>query len=410
MNHDLGKFPSEWQFKTVDEIKSNCKHAIAMGPFGSNIKTENYVSSGVPVIRGTNLNYYKYPDGMFVFVSEQKANELKASLCVPDDLIFTHRGTLGQVGLIPSNKYAKYLVSQSGMKLSVNKEVINPLFAFYFFKSELGQNQLLQYESQVGVPAISNPLTSLKKIILPIPPLAEQRAIASVLSNLDDKIDLLHRQNATLEAMAEALFKQWFVVERNEEWEERCLGDLVSITRGASPRPIIKFIDNGTVPWIKIADATSSTSFFINKTKEFIVDEGVKKSVEVFPGDLILSNSATCGQPFIVNLYGCIHDGWLLFRNFEKLPKYILFFLLRYISRELNQIADGSVQDNLNTELLKNFPVRLPDTKQLIQFNNIIQKYVQKIHSNQTQICTLEKLRDTLLPKLMSGEVRVSLD
>ena len=251
---------------------------------------------------------------------------------------------------------------------------------------------------------------TFKNIEIYLPSFTAQRAIAAVLSNLDDKIDLLHRQIATLEAMAEALFKQWFVVERNEEWEERCLGDLVSITRGASPRPIIKFIDNGTVPWIKIADATSSTSFFINKTKEFIVDEGVKKSVEVFPGDLILSNSATCGQPFIVNLYGCIHDGWLLFRNFEKLPKYILLFLLRYISRELNQIADGSVQDNLNTDLLKNFPIRLPDTKQLIQFNNIIQKYVQKIHSNQTQICTLEKLRDTLLPKLMSGEVRVSLD
>lgn len=206
---------------------------------------------------------------------------------------------------------------------------------------------------------------------------------------------------------AEALFRQWFVVEAKEEWEEYLLGDCISITRGASPRPIIKFINNGTIPWIKISDATSESSFFINKTKEFIIEEGIEKSVEVFPGDLILSNSATCGLPYIVNVYGCIHDGWLLFRKFNKVTKYFVFFLLRHINNELRQLADGSVQDNLNTDLLKNYIFKLPPIKKIIKFDEQTQKLIKRISLNEYQINTLEKLRDTLLPKLMSGEVRV---
>lgn len=240
-----------------------------------------------------------------------------------------------------------------------------------------------------------------------LPSLPEQRAIASVLSSLDDKIDLLHRQNTTLEKMAEALFRQWFVEEASDDWEERKLGDIVSISRGASPRPIIKYVKNGTIPWIKIADATSSSSLFITKTNEYIIEEGVSKSIEVYPGDLILSNSATCGLPYIVNIYGCIHDGWLLFRKFDVLPKTFILFLLKYIAIELNQIADGSVQDNLNTNILKNYAIKIPNRLKLDNFNSLSNTIMSKIKTNTLQIQSLEKLRDTLLPKLMSGEVRV---
>src|SRR5690606_30237764 len=188
---EIGKIPSNWDLKKVIEIKAADKRAIAMGPFGSNIKAENFVDKGVPVIRGTNFNYDKYVDGDFVFLTEEKADELIGSNCKAGDLVFTHRGTIGQVGLIPKGKYPRYVISQSGMKLSVNQNLMDEEFLFYFFKSEVGQNQILKYESQVGVPSISNPLTSLKEIEVPVPQLSEQHAIASVLSSLDDKIDLL---------------------------------------------------------------------------------------------------------------------------------------------------------------------------------------------------------------------------
>ncbi len=115
---DFGKIPKSWELKKIIEIKSDDKRAIAMGPFGSNIKAENFVETGVPVIRGTNLNFAKYVDGEFVFLTKEKATELIGSNCKSGDLVFTHRGTIGQVGLIPENKYTRYVISQSGMKLT----------------------------------------------------------------------------------------------------------------------------------------------------------------------------------------------------------------------------------------------------------------------------------------------------
>ena len=164
---------SEWKECKLGDVAQN----FAMGPFGSNIKAENFQESGVPVIRGKNLNFFKYVDGDFVFLSEEKADQLKSSNCYPDDLVFTHRGTIGQVGIIPEGKFKRYVVSQSGMKLSVNKKYLDNNYLFYFFKSNIGQHELLQNESQVGVPSISSPLTSLKSVTILLPPLPEQRAI-----------------------------------------------------------------------------------------------------------------------------------------------------------------------------------------------------------------------------------------
>ena len=159
---------SEWKKYFLRDIALD----FAMGPFGSNIKAENFVPSGVPIIKGSNMNYGKFVDGDFSFLTADKAMKLKSSSCVPGDLVFTHRGTIGQVALIPEKAYPKYIVSQSGMKLSVNPERLDNNYLYYFFKSNIGQYELLKNESQVGVPSISSPLSSLKsvEITLPLPP------------------------------------------------------------------------------------------------------------------------------------------------------------------------------------------------------------------------------------------------
>lgn len=203
---------AEWEIKTVEEISAHLPRSIAMGPFGSNIKTDNFVPTGVPVIRGQNLNAGRFNDSDFVFLTEEKADELAASNAFSGDLVFTHRGTLGQVGIIPMDaKYKRYVVSQSQMKLTCDRNQVNLLFILYFFRSPQGQYELLANTSTTGVPAISRPLTTLKSIKIPIPPLSQQRAIAHILGSLDDKIELNRRMNETLEAIAQAIFKSWFV-------------------------------------------------------------------------------------------------------------------------------------------------------------------------------------------------------
>ena len=157
----------QWPEVPIETIASR----IAMGPFGSDITTDNFVSEGVPVIRGNNLGVGRFHAEGFVFLSEEKADDLANANAFPGDLVFTHRGTLGQIGIIPSGQFERYVVSQSQMKLTCDPEQADALFVYYYFKSPEGQHALLANTSQTGVPAISQPVTSLKGIRLRLPSL-----------------------------------------------------------------------------------------------------------------------------------------------------------------------------------------------------------------------------------------------
>tara|TARA_R110002049_G_scaffold269032_1_gene445806 strand:+ start:3253 stop:4653 length:1401 start_codon:yes stop_codon:yes gene_type:complete len=203
---------NKWPEFTINELKAPIKSAIAMGPFGSRIKADNFVKKGIPIIKGGNLHGANVKDSGFDFLTEAKAEELKNSQAFRGDLVITHRGTIGQVSIIPENsKYEKYIVSQSQLKVTLDTTKVNPYFVNYFFRSQLGQHRLLSNSSQVGVPAIAKASTSIKEILVPCPSLKKQSKIVSVLQSLDDKIELNRQINETLEKMAQALFKSWFV-------------------------------------------------------------------------------------------------------------------------------------------------------------------------------------------------------
>lgn len=383
----FGRIPIYWDLKKIIDIKSDDRRAVAMGPFGSNIKADNFVDSGVPVIRGTNMNYDKFVNGDFVYLTEEKADDLIGSNCKAGDLVFTHRGTIGQVALIPKNKFQRYVISQSGMKLTVNPDLINNEFLFYFFKSDVGQHQILKYESQVGVPSISNPLTSLKEIEVPVPPLPEQTAIASVLSSLDDKIDLLHRQNATLEKIAETLFRQWFVEEAKEEWRSDTLSFFADFFNGKS-RPS----EVGIIPVYGGNGILGYTNKSNYSGKSFIIGRV----------------GAYCGSLYYENKDIWVSDNALLVKSKKTDSTHFLFYLLKTL--ELNSMAEGSSHPLLTQTLLKSIEVRIPPIKKINTFDNLVEDVHRKIESNQTQIHTLIVLRNTLLPKLMSGKVRVEMN
>jgi type I restriction enzyme S subunit len=146
----------------------------------------------------------------------------------------------------------------------------------------------------------------------------------------------------------------------SSEWSSFKFQELCDITRGASPRPIHDFLGSEGMPWIKIADATAETSRHITKTNEKIKLNGVSSSVKVFPGDLILSNSATPGLPKFLKINACIHDGWMLLRNFKNLDKDFAYWLLLAERKKLVAQGNGSVFTNLKTDILKNHEVKIP--------------------------------------------------
>jgi type I restriction enzyme S subunit len=433
---------NNWNLHTIDKLKGHNKTALAIGPFGSRMKRDCYVKKGVPVIRGNNIPDHPGFFGEFVFISEDKAVELGSSQVYENDLVFPHRGNIGEVGLVQGSLFEKYVISTSLMKLTCNKRIVNPKFLYYFFRSRLGRKKLLQNASQVGTPGIATPLTSLRNIEVLLPPIEEQKSIAAVLSCLDRKIENLRKQNETLEAIAQTLFKRWFIDfefpydfaqgkpspdgqpykssggamqpselgEIPEGWRVEILGNLCTIFRGSSPRPISSpvFFEGGHIPWIKIADATRSSSIYLSETKEHCTEAALPFTRLLKKGDLILSNSATIGVPMILNLEGCIHDGWLSFKDYKNITRNFLFFALIFKINFLLQYADGSVQKNLNTGILREMELVLPTSHFISEFTELSQSLFDKILVNEKQIQILTKTRDTLLPKLMNGQLRIT--
>ena len=201
---------SERRSVVLEDIAASDRKAVAIGPFGSRMKKDLYVDAGVPVIRGTNITGSREFQGDFVYISDETADELSRANVFEGDLVFPHRGAIGEVGIVPSGEQ-RYMLSTSLMKFTCDREQADPLFLFYFFRSAKGRYELLKNASQVGTPGIARPLESLRSVELDLPSLPEQQRIAHVLGTLDDKIELNRRMNRTLEAIARAIFKSWFV-------------------------------------------------------------------------------------------------------------------------------------------------------------------------------------------------------
>lgn len=166
------------------------------------------------------------------------------------------------------------------------------------------------------------------------------------------------------------------------EWSNKKIKDVVDIRRGASPRPIHNFLAKNGMPWVKIADATADPSRYLWKTNEYIIDEGIKKSVVVEPETLIVSNSATPGLPKIMKITACVHDGWLVFSNYRGITRDFLYYKFIDIRRKLVNQANGSVFQNLKTDIVKNFDIDITSIQTQNKIVDILSRLDDKIELN----------------------------
>ncbi len=179
------------------------------------------------------------------------------------------------------------------------------------------------------------------------------------------------------------------------EWRETKISEFCNITRGGSPRPIQDFISDTGTPWIKIADAKKDNRY-IKSTKEYIKKEGEAKSRVVYPGDFILSNSATPGLPRFVKIRACIHDGWLLLRDIKNVNEVFLYYLLLTEREALLMQGNGSIFINLKTDILKNHKVNLPPLPEQKAIAEVLSSLDDKIDLLHRQNKTLEQMAETL--------------
>jgi type I restriction enzyme S subunit len=369
----------------VAEIAAPVKNALVGGPFGSNLVQRDYVSAGVPVIRGQNMGFGRWVSGEFAFVSEQKAQKLSPNTARPGDLVFTQRGTLGQVAIVPGRPFDRYIISQSQMKLSVDATQADPLFLYYIFTTAEQQEHILRNAIQTGVPHTN--LQHLRETPLRLPPLSEQRAIAGVLGALDDKMELNRRMNETLEAIAQAEFRRMMAEGEKKSGRVEKLGDLIELAYGDALKEekrragsIPVFGSNGQIGWH---------------------DQSLVKG----PGIVV----GRKGNPGIVTWSHT--DFFPIDTTFYVVPKgdcrslYFLYYALR--DQDLASLGADSAVPGLNRNMAYLSEQIVPPTSVLEQFDKVAAPLYARIHANDEESRTLAGLRDALLPKLLSGAIRV---
>src|SRR5665648_542885 len=253
-------------------------------------------------------------------------------------------------------------------------------------------------------------LNSFDKLDIILPSLPEQRDIASVLSSLDDKIDMLHRQNKTLETMAETLFKQWFLEEAEEDWKVKNIGNVLQTVLGGTPSTSKPEYWDGNIPWINSGEVNN---FRILQGTKYITEFGLQKSnTKLLPkGTTVLAiTGATLGQVSLLEINTCANQSVVGVIPNENLPKEYVFLWMKHKIKEIILNETGGAQPHINKNDINETEIVIPDEKSMKRGIEIINPMFKKITKNSFQILTLEKLRDTLLPKLMSGEVWVQYD
>ncbi|QEP43928.1 restriction endonuclease subunit S [Ectothiorhodospiraceae bacterium BW-2] len=316
--------------------------------------------------------------------------------CSKNDLIVVARG-VGGTGDVKIVKEKCYLTNLS-LKMDFDKETVNSKFIYYYYNIET-----LRYLDS-GSAQSQITITDLSNAYITLPPLPEQKAIAEVLSSLDDKIDLLHRQNKTLEQMAETLFRQWFVEEAGEDWEEGVLSEEFDFTMGQSP-PGGSFNEAG----IGIPMFQGNADFGFRFPTERIFTTEQKRLAKPF--DTLISVRAPVGAQNMAEQECCIGRGVAAFRYKDNHEFYTYtYFKLESLMEEIKKFNDeGTVFGSISKGDFQKMEVVIPPEDLVSKFESEVKPINDKVIKNCRQIRTLESLRDTLLPKLMSGEIRVNL-
>jgi type I restriction enzyme S subunit len=252
---------------------------------------------------------------------------------------------------------------------------------------------------------------SFQAIQVLLPPLPEQKAIAGVLSSLDDKIDLLHRQNKTLEAMAETLFRQWFIEGAEDDWGVVELQNYGEIICGKTPsKKILEYFGN-EIPFIKIPDMHQQV-FILSTSDELSLKGAQSQAKKTLPeGAICISCIATVGLVSLTSKPSQTNQQINSIIPKECYYRYFLYLLMKSSYDILHSMASGGTATlNLNTGDFSRMKVILPPHARIIEFHNLVTPMFRKILKNQTQIQLLAEQRNTIIPKLMSGEVRVELE
>ncbi|MEJ8284622.1 restriction endonuclease subunit S [Curtobacterium citreum] len=380
------------------------ERGLVGGPFGSSLVNADYTDDGVPVIRGTNMSAGRFIGGEFAFVSHEKfARDLIRNSAVPGDIIYTQRGTLGQVALVPNGGVKTYVVSQSQMRLRVDPQQAIPEFVYYASTTKEFLKQIDDRAISTGVPHTN--LGILAELEIPLPPLAEQRAIAEVLGALDDKI----AANTVLAATTAQLASTDFAATvRQAKWGPS-FEEIADISGGGTPSTKNPAFWDGEVWWATPTDMTALVGPYLESTSRKITPDGLAKcSSKLFaPGAILMTSRATIGALAINGVPTALNQGFIAVEPHDPRLMWWLFHEMESRVQEFISWANGATFLELSRGNFKRLSVRLIDEAALSAFHLRVTPLHDLARRSLAENRRLAAIRDMLLPQLMSGKLRV---
>lgn len=357
-----------------------------------------YWNGDIPWLSVSDFNN----DLKYVYDAEKKITQLgldnsSTKILSKEQIIISARGTVGVISMIGRDM----AFNQSNYGIDGKEEFIENHFLYYLLKDTVN----IFISNSYG--AVFNTITkrTFDQIDVTLPPIPEQKAIAEVLSSLDDKIDLLHRQNQTLEQMAETLFRKWFVEDANESWEERPLSGIATFLNGLACQKFPPKNEIDKLPVLKIRELKDG----FTANSDWATTE-IDKKYLVANGDIIFSWSAS----LLVKIWDggdCVLNQHLFKVTSEEFPKWFYYLWSKYHLDQFIAIAKAhaTTMGHIKRGDLDDAMVFVPSNIEIEEMNKTFEPIIDKIIANNKQLKSLKKLRDNLLPKLMSGEIRVNL-
>ena len=375
---------------------------IAMGPFGSNIKVSCFVDSGVPVLNGSNLEGFSLSEKTFRYVTREKADSLNKANAHRGDIVITHRGTLGQIVFIPQDsKYDRYVISQSQFRVRCNDKVL-PEYLVYYFHTPIGQHKLLSNASQVGVPALARPSSTFQQIEVVLPELSIQKRVVEIISTIQKKIVNNQELNDNLQQQAAALFSSLY----DRSNTEVRFTDLIQILGGGTPKTGENTYWNGNIAFFTPKDVGIPYTLITEKT---ISKEGLSHcNSRLYPVNTVFVTArGTVGKVGMSGVPMAMNQSCYALVGKETHQLLVYFYTLKAVDR-LKHKASGAVFDAITTRDFESEQIMKLSDDDAKAFLCIAEPMFQKVLNNCIENLRLSTLRDSLLPKLMSGEIDVS--
>lgn len=381
---------------------------IAMGPFGSNIKVSCFVDSGVPVLNGSNLEGFSLSEKTFRYVTRKKADSLNKANAHRGDIVITHRGTLGQIVFIPQDsKYDRYVISQSQFRVRCNDKVL-PEYLVYYFHTPIGQHKLLSNASQVGVPALARPSSTFQQIEVVLPELSIQKCVVEIISTIQKKIVNNQELNDNLYEIVNAYYTSLF---KDVECEMTTIGNYAErIYSGGTPTTSNAAYWDGTFGWFSSGETRNR---FVISTEKSITQTGIDNSSTKLASkhDIVMASAGqgfTRGQTSMLLIDTYVNQSVIVIHADRNILPY-LFWNLANRYEELRAISDSSsIRGSLTTKMIAAFEIPCANNDVIQTFSGFAWAVIPQIENNLLENERLAALRDSLLPKLMTGEIDVS--